>query len=225
MHYNTFKGDKPAFSPIVLPRGDKWPALPAHINTAHAAQALTKIAAPDPAALAAVRSGKRNSNCARLTDGKTMSFSPPADQDSDVTLVANIGESDGNSNYVKSAKNSPTSPANTPDLAGHMSKLEEMNEAAESKLVEITQPTVLFSRIDKLELREINYAETNPTENHQENGDTPPVNTQPYPPHSPLEDASVSPAVSLPHPRIKAGNAALQAREGDLQDVCLLGDD
>ena len=55
-----FHQDAPAFSPIVLLRGDKWPALPARADTAHAAPELTETAAFDPAAPAAVGSGKRN---------------------------------------------------------------------------------------------------------------------------------------------------------------------
>ena len=43
-------------------------------------------------------------------------------------LAASFGGSDGNSDYFKSAKNSPTIPANTPDLAGHISKMEAMHE-------------------------------------------------------------------------------------------------
>ena len=58
----VFHQDAPAFSLSVLLRRDKWPDIPARANTTHAAPALTNTAAPDPAALAAIRSGKRNSN-------------------------------------------------------------------------------------------------------------------------------------------------------------------
>ena len=113
--------DALAFSPIVLPRRDEWPDLLAHADTTHAAPALTETAAPDPATPAAVESGKRNPNRVRPTDGQTESPSPPVDQDSDVTSVASIGESNGDSDYVESAKNSPTSPDNTPDLERNIS--------------------------------------------------------------------------------------------------------
>ena len=119
----VFHQDAPAFSPSVLPRGDEWPALQTRANTAHTAPALTKTTAPDPAAPADVRNGKINSNCAQPTEGKTVSPSPPANQDSDVTLVESIGGSDGDSDYVESGKNSPTIPANTPDLEGYISEL------------------------------------------------------------------------------------------------------
>ena len=49
-------------------------------------------------------------------------------------LVPSIGGSYGDLDYVKSAKNSPTRPANTPDLAGHISKLEAMHEVLEGEL-------------------------------------------------------------------------------------------
>ena len=82
---------------------------------------------------------------------------------------------------------------------------------------------MLFSCIDKFKLPELDDANTNPSENHQDNGDMPPVNTQPSTPHSPLEYASVASAAPPPHPRAKASNTNLQARDGDLPDVCLLG--
>ena len=49
--------------------------------------------------------------------------------------MESIGESDGDSYYVESDKNSLMSPSNTSDLAGHISELEEMHEVAEGKLV------------------------------------------------------------------------------------------
>ena len=67
-------------------------------------------------------------------DTQTASPSPPADLDSDVTSVASIGEWDGDSDYVELAENSPTILANKLDLAGHISKLEEMNKFAEGEL-------------------------------------------------------------------------------------------
>ena len=62
-------------------------------------------------------------------------------------------------------ENSPTSPANTSDLEEHINELEEMHEVAEIKLVELAIPTVLFSRIYKLEILELDDAETNPPVN------------------------------------------------------------
>ena len=67
-------------------------------------------------------------------DSQTASPSPSYNQDSDVTLVESIGENAVNSDYVESAKNSPLSPANTPELKGHISELEEMHKIAEGML-------------------------------------------------------------------------------------------
>ena len=39
-----------------------------------------------------------------------------------------------------------------PDLEGHISELEEIHKVAEGELVELAHPTVLFSRIDELEI-------------------------------------------------------------------------
>ena len=57
-----FHPDTPAFSPRILMRGAKWPALLARADTAHADQARTETAAPNHATPAAVRSGYINSN-------------------------------------------------------------------------------------------------------------------------------------------------------------------
>ena len=56
-------------------------------------------------------------------DGQTASPSPPANLDSDVTSVESIGGSDGKSDYVELAENSPTSSANTVYLVGHIIEL------------------------------------------------------------------------------------------------------
>ena len=94
-----------AFSPSFLPRPDEWPALPARVDTAHAAPALIETASPDHATQAAVRNGKRNSKRAQPMDSQTASSSPPVDLDSEITLLESIVESGDNSDYVESAKN------------------------------------------------------------------------------------------------------------------------
>ena len=78
---------------------------------------------------------------------------------------------------------------------------------------------MIFSYTDDLEIPELANAKTDPPENHQYNGSTPPVNTQPSPPHSTPEDTSFASADPPPRPRIKAGDADIQAGEGDLPDV------
>ena len=122
----VFHPDAPDLSTSALTRVAKWPALPSRADTAHASPALTETAAPDPTTPAAVGSGKINSNRARPTDGKTASPSTPANPDSEFMLAASFGGSNGKSDYVKSAKNSPTIQSNTPDFAGHTSELEAM---------------------------------------------------------------------------------------------------
>ena len=83
----------------------------------------------------------------------------------------------------------------------------------------------IIKHTGEIEITELDYDKTNPLENHQDNGNTPPVNTQPLPPQSTPEDTSVASAEPPPRPRVEAGYAALQAREGDLLDICLLGTD
>ena len=87
--------------------------------------------------------------------------------------------------YVESAENSPTSPANTLDLAGHIRELEAMHKVLEGDIVAITWPTVIFSHTDELKITEIANTETDLPKNLQDNGTTLPVNTQPPPLYSP----------------------------------------
>ena len=84
---------------------------------------------------------------------------------------------------------------------------------------------MIFSRTDKLKITELANAETSPLENHQDNVATPLVNTQPSPTQSPLEETSVASSAPLSRPLIEAGDASLQAQEGDCPDVHLLGTD
>ena len=145
--------------------------------------------------------------------------------DSDVMLVASIRGNDGDSDYVESSENSPTSPANITDLAGHINEVEAMHKVSEGDIDAISRPTVIFSHTDELEIPKLADDETDPPENHQDNSVTPLVNTHPSPPHSPPEDTLVASAKPLPRPHVKAVYAALQVQEGDLPDVRLLGAD
>ena len=60
-----------------------------------------------------------------------------------------------------------------------------MTEVAEGEIVKLARPTVIFYRIDELKIPELEDANTEPPENHQDNSAMPPVNIQPSPPHSP----------------------------------------
>ena len=79
-------------------------------------------------------------------------------------MVDIIGKSNGDLD-VESDEKSPTIQANTPDLEGHISELEEMHEVAKSKIVKLILPTVIFSHIEEIKIPELNNAKTNPPEN------------------------------------------------------------
>ena len=140
-------------------------------------------------------------------------------------LVASFGGSYGNSDYVESAKNSPTGLFNKLDLAGYISKLEAMHELLEGELNTNARPTVIFSHTDELEIPELADAKINPPKKHQDNGATLIVNTHTSPPYSPLEDTYVATAETLPRPCVKARDAALQAHKGGHSENRFLGSD
>ena len=77
------------------------------------------------------------------------------------------------------------SPDNTPDPAGHIIELEAMQKVLEGELDSMAQPKVLLSHTDDLKIPNLANANTNPSENHQDNGAMPPVNTQNSLLHSP----------------------------------------
>ena len=81
---------------------------------------------------------------------------------------------------------------------------------------------MLLSYTNELKIPELDNAKTNRPENLQDNGATPPVNTEPSLPQSPPEDTLVVSDNPHPCPRIKARDAAFQACAGDLPDVCPL---
>ena len=58
-----------------------------------------------------------------------------------------------------------------------------MHKIAEGEINATRRPTVLLSHTDEIEISEIAKDEADPPENHQDNGTTPPVNTQPSPLH------------------------------------------
>ena len=120
---------------------------------------------------------------------------------------------------------SPTSLAIMPDLVGHIRKLEIMYKVLLEEINAILRLTLLFNHTKKFEITELANAKTDPTKNHQYNGDTPPLGTQPCSLHSPLTYTLVTPVYPPPCPRFEAIYDAFIARSGDLPDVCLLGAD
>ena len=113
------------FTPVTT-RGASCPALPASSNAALVAHALTKTSAPDTTPKMAIRGGKNNSNRARPTEDPSATPRQTANLDSDITLAATSVESDGNSDYVESRKNMPTSSAKKSEIEGHIQELQQM---------------------------------------------------------------------------------------------------
>ena len=92
-----FYPDAPVFSPNFLTDRAGWPALLDSARAAHTANALTKTAASDTATLAAIGSGKINSNRSLPIEGPDATPRLPANPGGDVTLEASSGESYSNS--------------------------------------------------------------------------------------------------------------------------------
>ena len=158
-------------------------------------------------------------------DGQNESPRAPTEPNSDVIVAASFGGSDGDSEYLKSTKNSPLSLANTLDLARNIRKLEIMHKVWVREIIATVWPMVIFSHTNELEITELANAKTDPTKNIQDYGSTTPIRTYPSLPHSTLEDNSVSPAEPPPCPHVESVEASPQAHVGDLPDVQLLGSD
>ena len=97
-----FHPDKPTLSPPVPIRGVIWTALPADSGTAPMAYTLIETAAPDTATSSSVGSEKKIQYHAQPTEGTAVTPRQTSDPDSDITLEASYGESDGDSYYVES---------------------------------------------------------------------------------------------------------------------------
>ena len=91
-----FYPDAPVFSPNFLIYRAGWPTLLDSARAAHTANALTKTAASDTATLAAIGSGKINSNRSLPIEGPDATPRLPANPGGDITLEASSGGSYGN---------------------------------------------------------------------------------------------------------------------------------
>ena len=130
----VFHPDSPVLSPRVLTVREKWPALPARTKNAHTAQALTETASPNDTTPASIRIGKVNLNSTQLMNGKITSPRPTDYPERDVMLETIFVGSNSDSEYIKSTKNSPLISANTPELAGQISKLEMIHKVSVVKI-------------------------------------------------------------------------------------------
>ena len=90
----------------------------------------------------------------------------PANSESSVTLAARSIEIYGNSEYVESIKNFPTSSANIPELEVRILEIQQIHEVAKYELDDITQPTEIFTNTNKLDPTEIDDNKTTSAENH-----------------------------------------------------------
>ena len=161
----VFCPDVPAFSPRVLTIGANWRDFPECADNAHTTKALTDTPIPYPAIPVAVGRGKINSNIAQTTDIQTAPLSLTARPESDIMSAASFGGSDDNLDYVELAEKTPTSSYNTPDLEGHIRKLETTHELLEGDINTIAQPTVFFYLTNELKMTEFADSETGPPEN------------------------------------------------------------
>ena len=75
---------------------------------------------------------------------------------------------------------------------------------------------VLFTQPDEIDTMDLDDAETTPDENHQDNGASPPLNTQPSSLQTPLTDALVDLYEPPTCSHIDARDAAHLARAEDL---------
>ena len=154
-------------------------------------------------------------------DGLSSTLRITSNNDSGVTLTASSGEIDGNSEYVKSPENSPTSSANTPELEGCIREIQYMHKDTKVDIDGIDQPTEIFNQTNELNPTDTSNNKTTLAKNHQDNGAMPPLGTQPPSLHSLLAYTLVTTDKPLPCPCVESGYAAHLARKEDLPEVCI----
>ena len=69
-------------------------------------------------------------------------------------------------------ENLPTSLDNTPELAGHIHKLQQMHEVAAVNIKDFYQPTDIFIQPNEVDSTDLDTNNTTSTENHRGNGVT-----------------------------------------------------
>ena len=134
---------------------------------------------------------EKNSNCVRQTEGPVVTSRLTANPDIYVTLAASYGESGGGSYYAELRKNFSTSLTSTPELKGHIQKIQQMHEVSAVEFEDFTQPTEIFTYHNEFKPTELADEDTTPAENNKKNGSIMPHGTQPSLSHSPLTDYSV----------------------------------
>ena len=75
-------------------------------------------------------------------------------------------------------KNSPVSSAPTPDLARHISEIEQMHKFSAVKIRDLSQARELFTHPEKVDPTKISNNKTTPSRGHKDNGNTLPLGTQ-----------------------------------------------
>ena len=103
-----------------------------------------------------------------------MTPSLTADPGSDVTLAASSEDSDSKADYIKSCENLPMRLVNTPELAGHIRKIQLMHVVTAVDLKELSQQTNIFTHPKKVDPTELANDDTTPAKNQQYNGAIPP---------------------------------------------------
>ena len=95
-------------------------------------------------------------------EGNTTTPRPASKKDNDVTSVSSYGESDDDSDYVESRKKFPSSSVNTPEIAGHIRKLEKIHKVTTFEIREFYQTMEIFNCLDKVNFMEIANDENTP---------------------------------------------------------------
>ena len=76
------------------------------------------------------------------------------------------GNIDIDSDYVNLHKKLPTSSSNTPELAGHTHKLQQIHEFATVKLKYLSQPTEIFNHTNEVEPTDLANINTTPSKQY-----------------------------------------------------------
>ena len=122
---------------------------------------------------------------------------------------------------MESCEKLPPRLYNCPEIETLIEEIVEMHDDKNTALEYFSIPRALFTHPHDLDPVKLTGADTTLTKTPQDNGVTPPLLTQIFPPNLPQVNALEYPVLPLPHTHMYASAATHLARNSDLESIYL----